>query len=375
MTVEIRETRLGGNLRPFLEVVGDIYRNDPHYVRPLDFELKDRLDPKAPFWKHAEGTLLTAWRNGRCVGRCTAHIDREHLARHKDGVGMFGLFDTTDDAEAAKALLDRAGEWVKRRGMKALRGPLSLSVNDELGCLVEGFDTPPQVMMPHHRPYQGGLIEAAGLPKIKDLFAWQYEAGKLPERARKGHAAIQAMPEVRCRPMDMKHLKRDVALLMDIYNDAWSDNWGFVPMTRAEVDKLASDMKLIAIPDLTQIVEIDGEAMAVAVALPNLNEALVGLDGKLLPTGLAKLVWRLKIRGVSSARVIVLGIRRKLRNVRKYAALSTFMYVQMHLSGARHGLRRGELSWTLEDNHAVNAGIKLMGGKVYKRYRLYQREL
>jgi len=375
MSVEIRETRLGGNLRPFLDVVRDIYRNDPNYVRPLDFEIKDRLNPKGPFWKHAEGTLFTAWKNGKCVGRSTAHIDREHLARHKDGVGMFGIFDTIDDAEVAKALLDRAGEWVKARGMTALRGPLSMSVNDEIGCLVEGFDTPPQLMMPHHRAYQGGLIEQAGLAKIKDLYAWEYKVGDLSARALRGYETIKAMPEVRCRPMNRLNLKPDVALLMDIYNDAWSENWGFVPMTRAEVDKLASDLMLIAIPEMTQVIEIDGEPVAVAVALPNLNEAIKGIDGKLLPMGWARLIYRLKIRGVSSARVIVLGIRKKLRHVRKYAALSTFMYVQMHKAGERNGFKHGELSWTLEDNGAVNAGIRLMGGKIYKRYRLYQRQL
>ncbi|MBI5537062.1 MAG: hypothetical protein HY898_30350 [Deltaproteobacteria bacterium] len=375
MTVEIRETKLGGNLKPFLEVVEDIYRDDPNYVRPLDMDLKDRLSPKSPFFEHAQGTLFTAWREGRCVGRTTAHIDQEHLAHYRDDVGFFGLFDTVNDADVAKALLDRAGEWAAAHGAKALRGPMSLSVNEEIGCLVEGFDTPPMVMMPHHRSYQGGLIEAAGFSKIKDLFAWKYTIGQLPPRARRGHETIAAMPEIKMRQIDKGNLAHDVAIIMDIYNDAWSDNWGYVAMTRAELDKLAADLRLIVMPELTQIVSINDEPVAVAVTVPNLNEMIGDLHGKLLPFGLLKLLWRLKVQGPRSARVMILGIKRKLRGIRRYAALSTYMYVETHLSAERQGIYHGELSWTLEDNSAVNAGIRLMGGEIYKRYRLYQRSL
>ena len=375
MSVEIREIKLGGALKPFLEVVEDIYREDPNYVRPLDMDLRDRLDPKSPFFAHAQGTLFTAWRNGRCVGRTTAHIDREHLAHYRDDVGFFGLFDTIDDTEVARTLLEHAGTWASSRGMKALRGPMSLSVNEEIGCLVEGFDTPPMVMMPHHRPYQGALIEAAGFEKLKDLYAWKYTVGELPPRARRGHETIAAMPEIKNRPVDLKHFQRDVAIIMDIYNDAWSDNWGYVSMTRAELDKLASDLRLIVMPELTQIVSINDEPVAVAVTIPNINEMLGDLHGKLLPIGLFKLLWRLKVRGPRSARVMILGIKRKLRGMRKYAALSAYMYVETHLAAERQGIYHGELSWTLEDNGAVNAGIRLMGGEIYKRYRLYQRSL
>jgi hypothetical protein len=375
MTVEIRETRLGGDLKPFLDVVDDIYREDPNYVRPLDMDLRQRLSPKSPFFEHAEGTLLTAWINGRCEGRCTAQIDREHLARYRDGAGMFGLFDTIDNAEVAKALLDRAGRWVKARGMKTLRGPLSLSTNDEIGCLVEGFDTPPMIMMPHHRAYQGGLIEQAGFKKLKDLYAWNYEVGDLPSRVIKAHQQISALPEIQSRQVDLKNFARDVGLIMDVYNDAWRDNWGFVQLTRAEMDKMAADLRLIAMPELTMIISINDEPVAVAVAVPNLNEMIADLKGKLLPFGVLKLLWRLKVGGPRSARLMILGIRRKLRGNRKYAGLSAYMYAEIHMQGERQGIRKGELSWTLEDNSAVNAGIRMMGGRIYKRYRLYERSL
>lgn len=375
MTVEVRETKLGGPLGPFLDVVDLIYRDDPYYVRPLDMEVRERLSKKNPFFSHGEGVILTAHRNGQCVGRATAHVDREHLALYKDGCGFFGFFDTIDDPEVAKALLDYAANWHRDRHMKRMRGPLSLSTNDELGCLVEGFDTRPYIMMPHHRPYQGALIEGAGLHKIKDLFAWCYEVGSLPARAERAYNDVLAMPEVRVRTVDLKHVERDIRIVMDVYNDAWSDNWGFVPMTDAELRKMASDLRLILVPELTQIVEIDDEPVAVAVALPNINDMIQDLRGKLLPLGLPKLLWRLKVRGPQSARLIILGIRRKLRQVRRYAALSTFMYVQMHRAGEKLGIKRGELSWTLEDNGPVNVGIRFMGGKQYKRFRLYEREL
>lgn len=375
MTVEVRETRLGGDLKDFLGVVDMIYRDDPSYVRPLDMDVRERLSKKNPFFEHGEGIVLTAHDKGRCVGRCTAQIDREHLARYKDECGFFGFFDTIDDVRVAQALVDRASSWLRGRHMKRMRGPFSLSINEELGCLVEGFDTPPYFMMPHHRAYQGGLIEQAGLTKAKDLFAWRYTAGQLPDRAVKAHASVVAMPEVKVRHVDLKNVDRDVRIVMDVFNDAWSDNWGFVPLTEKELAKMASDMRLILVPELTQIVEIDGEAVAVALALPNLNEMIADLRGKLLPTGIIKLLWRLKVRGPRSARLIVLGIRKKLRQVRRYAALSTFMYVEMHRAGQRINVLDGELSWTLEDNAPVNVGIRFMGGKKYKTYRLYEKEL
>jgi hypothetical protein len=163
MSVNIRTIPIGGKLDDFVNVVEPIYRGDPNYVRPLDVDLKRRLHPNNPFFEHAEGTVFTAYKGSRCVGRCTAQIDRAHLDRHADGAGFFGFFDTEDDPEVAQALLDAAGDWLRRRGMKRMRGPISLSFHEEIGCLVEGFDTPPMIMMPHHRPYQGGLIEKSGL--------------------------------------------------------------------------------------------------------------------------------------------------------------------------------------------------------------------
>jgi hypothetical protein len=375
MSVEVRETPIGGNLSDFLNVVDYIYRDDPNYVRPLDFDLKSRLSKKNPFFEHAEATTFTAYKNGWCVGRCTAQVDRGHLDRYHDDTGFFGFLDTTDDPEVAKALLDAAAKWLKGRGMKKMRGPLSLNINEEMGCLIDGFDTPPMILMPHHRAYQGGLIEQAGLAKIKDVYAWRYTVGNVPKRAEKAMADVEALPEVKLRHVDKKSVERDVRVIMDVFNDAWSENWGFVPLTENELRKMASELELILVPELTYIAEIDGEAAAVSLALPNVNELIPDLHGKLFPLGLPKLLYRLKVKGAKSARLIILGIRKKYRGVKKYGGLSACLYAKMHHAAEKVGVTWGELSWTLEDNHPVNAGIKLMGGEIYKTYRVYEREL
>lgn len=371
--LSLKQHAIGSKVPDFLNVVDYIYQGEPNYVRPLDMDMKDRLSKKNPFFEHGDGVMFTAHRNGFCVGRCTAQIDRLHLARYKDDAGFFGFFDTIDDAEVAKLLLDAATTWLRERGMKKIRGPFSLSINEETGCLIEGFDTPPMVMMPHHTPYQGGLIQQAGFEKLKDLYAWRYTVNKIPERARRAHDEIAALPEVKARHIDMRNLDTDVRVVMDVFNDAWSDNWSFVPYTEKELSKMAADLKLIAIPELTYIAEIDGEPAAVAVALPNINELIKDMKGKLGPLELAKLLWRLKVMGPKTARLAILGIRKKFRNQRKYAGLSTYLYSRLNESGERLGIEWGELSWTLEDNGPVNVGIKFMGGKIYKKYRIFEK--
>ena len=375
MNVEIRETPIGGKVEQFLDVVSYIYRGDPNYVRPLDLDMKQRLSKKNPFFQHAEGAIFTAHRNGFCVGRITAQIDREHLSLHHDDAGFFGFLDTIDDEEVSGPLLEAAAGWLRQRGMKRMRGPISLSINEELGCLVDGFDTPPMILMQHHRPYQGGLIEKAGLSKLKDFYAWRYTVGDVPKRAQKAHDEIEALPEVKSRHIDMKNLEADLRVVMDVFNDAWSENWSFVPFTEAELVKMGEDLRMIAIPALSYITEVDGEAAAVAVALPNVNELIRDMNGKLFPGGLPKLLWRLKVVGPKTARLAILGIRKKYRGVRKYAGLSTYLYTKLNRVGRDLGIQWGELSWTDEDNAPVNVGIKFMGGKIYKRYRVYERVL
>lgn len=375
MTIEVRSTLPGGKLGDFLAVVDRIYADDPSYVRPLDMDMKDRLGPKNPFFGHGEAMLFTAHDGKRTVGRISASIDRLHLEKYGDSTGFFGFADTIDDQGVQRVLLEHAAGWLADNGIRRMIGPLSLCINEELGCLVEGFDMPPMLLMAHHLPYQGGLIEAAGCRRLKDFYAWRYVIGDVTPRALRGHEQIQSLPEVKARKLDPKQVARDVRLVVDIFEDAWRDNWYAVPLTEAELGKMAADFKLILDPELTVYVEVDGEPAAFAIALPNLNEAIADLGGKLYPTGMAKLLWRLKVKGTKTARLALLGVKSKFRQQRKYAALSSYMFVEMHRGGARRGLDWGELSWTVEDNGPVNAGIRMMGGRIYKRYRVYEKLL
>ncbi len=376
MSIEIQqfEPQDKARLRDFLNVVDDIYRDDPHWVRPLNMDIKCRLDKKKnPFFDRGEATAWVAYQDGRPVGRITAQLDHGHLELRGDDVGFFGFLDTIEDAAVVEQLLAKAEAWLRSKGMKRMRGPLSLNINEDAGCLVDGFDTPPMIMMPHHRPYQAELIEKAGLSKVKDLYAWTYDVGKVPPRAERGHKLITELPEVTVRPLNMKKLVDDMKLFMDIYNDAWSDNWGMVPTTERETIKAAEDLKMIAIPELTRLVFIDGEAAAMAMAVPNVNELIYDLNGRLFPFGFAKMLWRLKVQGPRSVRLFLLGIRQKYRYVRRYAGLSAYLYTEMNRECERRGITRAELSWTLEDNAAINVGIKMMGGRIYKIYRLFEK--
>ena len=374
MTVVIKEHAPGRDIKAFVNFHHELYENDPAWIAPLNMEIHDRLTPKKnPFFQHAEVTLFSAHKNGKMVGRCSAQIDHEHLNIHKDETGFFGFFDTIDDQEVANALLEAAQNWLSSRGMKAMRGPFSLSINEESGTLVEGFEHPPVVMMPHALPYQGALIEAAGLAPVKDLLAWKYEVQPPPARIERAWQQMNDLPEVRFRSINKCKMRQELDILIEIFNDAWKDNWGFVPTTEAEIEKMAKDMKLIIDEDLAFFAEIDGRPVAVCVALPNLNEATRDFRGRLTPGNVVKLLWRLKVAKLKSARLILLGIRQELRGKKRYGALSTAMYGELSRRGTPKSYEWAELGWTLEDNKLINLGIKSMRAKVYKRYRIYEK--
>lgn len=376
MSVRIREHRPGKDLDVFVGYHHDLYRQDPAWIAPLNMEVTDRLTPgKNPFFEHAEATLFTAWRGNRMVGRISAQIDHEHLRVHDDDAGFFGFFDTDDDHEAAQGLLDAAEAWLRERGMTTMRGPFSLSINEECGTLVEGFEHPPVVAMPHALPHQGKLIEDAGFEGVKDLLCWRYEAVEPPARVKKAWATIDALPEVTFRSVKKRQMLSELRIILDIFNDAWSDNWGFVPTTDAEVRKAAADMKMIIDEDLAFFAEIDGRPVGLCVALPNLNEAIRDLDGKLFPFGFAKMLWRLKVKTPKSARLMLLGLRRELRGKKRYGALSTAMIGELNRRGRAKGYEWAELSWTLEDNKLINLAIRAMRAKVYKKYRIYEKTI
>ena len=229
--IEIREHKPGKDLDDFIRAGFKVFDGDPMWVPPLDFEFKERLSPKTnPFFKRADVALFTAWKDGRVAGRCSATVDREHLKVWNDDTGFFGFFDTIDDQEVAKALMDAAEKWLRARGMKRMIGPLSLYANDEIGCLVEGFDYPPNLMMAHSRKYQGALIEGCGLEKEKDLLCWKYDAAApFHDRVLKAWEHIKSLPEVTLRSVDPSKMESELAVIMDIYNDAWKGKWAHRP--------------------------------------------------------------------------------------------------------------------------------------------------
>jgi hypothetical protein len=373
MSVEIKTHQPGEDLEEFIRVAYEVYRDDPAWVAPLQMEIRDRLTPKKnPFFEHAEVALFTAWKDGNPVGRMSAQVDHEHLRIHRDDVGFFGFFDTMNDQEVASALVQTASKWLERRGMKRIRGPFSLSINEETGMLVEGFDSPPTVMSPHHRPYQGALAEGAGLHRVKDCYGWKYLVVPAPARAQRALDAMNSLPEVRFRSVQPRKLKTEVHDILDVFNDAWRHNWGFVPATDAEAKKMAADLQLILDGELSFFAEIDGRPVGICICLPNLNEVIRDFDGKLSPVNIAKLIWRLKIRRPKSARLMLLGIRTELRGKRRYGPLAMAIIAELVRRGLNRGYEWAELGWTLEDNQLINAAIRSMGATIYKRYRLFE---
>ena len=376
MSVEIRQHLPGRDLADFIRAGHVIFASDPNWVAPLEFDLKARLSPgKNPFFNRGEATLFTAWRGRTLVGRCSAQIDREHLRVHQDGAGFFGFFDTVDDVEVARALLDSAAAWLRARGATRMMGPFSLYVNEEIGILVEGFEYPPVLMMSHSQRYQGGLCEACGLTKEKDLLAWRFDDDELPKRAVRAWEEVQKMPEVKLRSFDLKHMERELDDVLKIYNDAWLGKWGYVPALPDESKKMAEDLKLIIDPEIAFMAEVNGEVVGMCIMLPNLNEVIADLKGKLLPFGFVKLLYRLKVKHPVSSRLMMLGIREHIRKQRRYGGLSAAMYVETARRGWAKGYKWGELSWTREDDAPINLGIRAVGGRVYNRYRVYQRSL
>ncbi|WP_449234584.1 dATP pyrophosphohydrolase [Azospirillum doebereinerae] len=355
----------------FIRVPFALHRDDPLWVPPLLMERRAALSPTGnPFFRHADAAFWIARRHGRDVGRISAQIDRLAEA----GTGHFGLLAATDDEAVVAALTTTAEEWLRERGARRVLGPFSLSINEETGLLVEGFDTPPMLMMGHDRPYLGPLLERAGYAKAKDVLAYLSDSPDLPA----GLAAILGRPlppNVRVRQLRMAEYRREVGRLTDIFNDAWSGNWGFVPLTPDEVDHMARQMKPLIDERLVWFAEVDGEPAAFAVCLPNLNEAIRDLDGRLLPLGWAKLLWRLKLSGLRSARVPLMGVRRRYADSLLGGLLAFLIMAAIRREAAALGLRRIEMSWILEDNQPMRRIAEAVGGRPYKTYRIYGKAL
>lgn len=371
----IQAVRSKSERKKFIRFPHRLYSDDPNYRAPLDLMIREQISAKHnPWFEHGEAEFFVAVRDGEVVGRISAQIDQNHLDRYEDSTGFFGFFEVEDNPQTAQSLLDAAAQWCLAKGMTQIRGPLTLSINEESGLLVDGFDSPNYIMMPHGMPYYDDLIKAAGYEKAVDLLAWRYSRDTLPEHAFELAEMAREHPGVTIRNVDMKNLERDVRIIMDIYNEAWADNWGFVPLTEAELDKMAKDFKLIVDPEMCMIAEVDGKPAAMTVALPNINEAFDGLEGKLFPLGWAKVLYRLKVKHPTSFRCILLGVREEYRKI-AFGGLSVLLYTTIYQRAYDKGYVEAEAGWTLEDNRAINQGMKLMGAEKYKTYRVYEKEV
>ena len=358
----------------FLKLPWHLYGKDSNWVPPIISLQRQRLSPKAnPFFQHAEVAFFLAWRDGDPVGRISAQVDHEHNRYHSEQTGLFGFFECQDDQEVAAALFDAAERWLLKAGMELARGPMSFSINDEVGLLIDGFDSPPTFMMPYNPPYYPALLEDCGYKKAKDLFAWRWDWHEVP-RAHQVGARMRQLPDVTVRTLDMKRFEEDVRNILDIFNDAWRDNWGFVPVTDSEAEKLAKDLRLLINPEIVIFAEVAGVPAAVLLALPNLNEAIHDLNGHLLPLGALKVLWRLKIRGLKTARLALMGLRPEYRT-RRYVGLTYLLGDEIHRRAQEQHVQWGELGWTLEDNHIAHSYLRKVGCKHYKTYRIYEKAL
>jgi len=365
--------------RQFLNFPYDLYRDDPQWRAPLRMERADQINPdKNPGMKGLEVQFFLAERNGEIVGRVAAIKNNNHLAHYKDDTGHFGYLDAQSESEIVEALMYAAESWLKERGLKRIVGPLNFSTNEELGQPISGFETPPMLMMPYGRPEMQKMVEGLGYEKEIDLEAYIThipDSFPHPEIVQKMVDIVDSDPTVKVRHMDKKNFMHEVQTAMSVFNDAWSDNWGFIPFTDEQITHIANDLKPVIVEEFFWVAEVDGEPAAFALLVPNVNEAARGLDGKLFPFGWLKLLYRLKIKKVKSGRILLMGVRKKYRRTKLGLAMAASLSAKIFKEALDRGYYNVEMSWILETNKNIIRIIKLGQGKLYKTYRIYQKDL
>jgi len=369
--VTVGTVRSRADLAEFIELPYRLYKGDATWVPPLRRDVAHMLEKSHPFYQHADRELFMARdASGQVVGRIAAIKNDAHIEQHHDGVGFFGFFESVRDPAIAGALFDAAAAWLAARGLTVMRGPASPSINDEFGLLVDGFDWPPVVMMPHNPPWYADLITGAGFTKAKDLIAYRHTSAEgLPERVVKIAETLAKRYKLVVRPLDMSQFPQEVDRVRQLYNTAWEANWGAVPMTDAEFADLAKQLKPVVVPDLVAFAEVDGKLAGFALALPDLNVALKRMGGNLFPFGWVKALWY--SRKPPGLRVLTLGV---LKEYRKTGA-AELMYLAIIRNGLKRGMTYGESSWILEDNAAMRQSIEKIGGVPYKTYRVYDKPI
>jgi GNAT superfamily N-acetyltransferase len=373
VALEVRPVRSRRDLMRFIKLPWRLYRNEPNWVPPLVSERKRHLDrSRNPFFEHAEAEYFLAWRNGEPVGRITAQVDHRLNEFQDNDWGLFGFFESEDDADVAGALVEAAAGWLAERGRDRMVGPMDFTMNHECGLLVEGHDRPPQILEFWHHPYYARLLEEWGLTKVMDLYKWELHISdrekvlpvlfELAEKLEPEHG-------ITVRHMRRRDFTSEVRRFMEIYNAAWERNWGFVPLTDAELEHYAKELKPILDENWALIAEKDGETVGAALTLPDYNKVLAKLNGRLLPFGWLKAL--LARRKIDSVRVFALGVKPEYQHTGVAAAF----YIE-HFDMAQVTPQKwGEMGWILETNTAMNRGMEAMGGRIVKRYRLYELDL
>jgi GNAT superfamily N-acetyltransferase len=360
--------------KQFIQLPKRLYANDPNWIAPLDLEQRDRLFGNNPFFEHADFQAWLAFRDGQVVGRITAQVDHLHAQHQNEEVGYFGMLEAEDNIDIFDALLSEAAAWLRERNCAVIRGPFNLSINEEIGVAVNGFDRPPFIMMGHSHPYIAATLEKLGFERAKQMYTYtihpQFETPKVMAKL---VANVSSRVKVRC--LDRKRAKDEFETLRDIFNDAWSENWGFVPFTQNEFNELAKALSFLLDDDWVQIAEVDGTPAAFIVVLPNVNEAIKDLNGRMLPFGWAKLIWRMKVRHPRSARVPLMGVRKKFQHSMLGPALAFMVIDQVRKPVLAKGVNKVEMGWILENNAGMRNIIETIGGEIYKTYRMYQKAL
>ncbi|MBL4803204.1 MAG: hypothetical protein JKY45_15065 [Emcibacter sp.] len=377
--ITIKEVANKQELKQFVKLPWHLYKQDPNWVPPLIVERMEVLDEKKnPYFEHAEAKLWLAYKDGEIVGRISAQIDELVEKHHNEKIGHFGFFECINDQQVANKLMDTACQWLKSQGRTSLIGPFSLSINEEAGMLIDGFDTPPSLMMNHALPYYKDLMEGYGMEKIKDLWAYYLRIDKpvLPPTIQKLITRSMRDGKIKLRRINMKNYEEDLKTILDIFNDAWSNNWMALPFTEAELNKTVKDMKLLIREDFTFIAEYDGVPMAMMVTLPNLNEIIADLDGKILPLGIFKMLWRLKVRpNYKTVRVPLMGVRQEFQNTAAGGAMAFALIEECRIQAEKAGCTHAELSWVLEENTRLSKMLETVGCWRYKNYRMFTKAL
>ena len=366
MQVELVQSRR--DLNDFIAFPRQIYARDPHWVPPLTRDVKFLLSDKHPFWRHAERALFLAREHGQLLGRVAAILDKRYVEFHDEDVGYFGFFEAHEDPQICNALLDAVSEWLRAKGLTKFIGPMNPSTNYECALLIEGFDRPPAVMMPYNPPYYATVLEQCGLRKARDLVALEAVIGQQPvERLnRLAERVLKRHPGLVVRPVNLRRFGEEVRGIREIYNSAWEKNWGFVPLEDDEIDWLAQQLKPIVEPELLQIAEVDGEPAGFLLALPDANFVLKKLNGRLGPVGILKALWY--SRKIRFMRVMNLGLREQYRK----RGIDVVLYARSTRAAHENGYTGVESSWILEDNVLTIRAAEMLGGHVYKRYRIYE---